>query len=146
MASWALIFSSSFLVETNRAGFTKVKQAAVIGTLSVHDEPGMFTQLFGEVFEYKKADTYFFSKHSTEGEREDTSIDVRFNDNFVFTEMIGFSLADLAPYFDSIRGAGAQLVERVVGETAEETKEILDEMAKQGQRFRNAVAPHSVQE
>ena len=47
---------------------------------------------------------------------------------------------------NSIRGAGAQLVERVVGESAEETKQILDEMAQQGQRFRNAVAPAPPQE
>ncbi len=42
---------------------------------------------------------------------------------------------------DAIRGAGAQLVERVVGETLEETKGILDEMARRSQRFLTAVAP-----
>ena len=60
-----LVFISGLHVETNRAGYTKVKQAAIAGTLSVHDEPGMFPQLFGEVFEYKKADTFFFSKYHT---------------------------------------------------------------------------------
>ncbi len=47
---------------------------------------------------------------------------------------------------DSIRGAGAQLVERVVGETAEETKSILDELARRGQRFLTAIAPAPPQE
>jgi len=75
-----LVFISGLLIETNRAGYTKVKQAAIVGTLSVHDEPGMFPQLFGEVFEYKKADTFFFSKYDTEGGSKDESIPVRFND------------------------------------------------------------------
>lgn len=33
------------------------------------------------------------------------NIDVRFNDCFVYPEMLGFSLRDMAPFFDSIRGA-----------------------------------------
>jgi|GEM_PF-1257680 len=42
---------------------------------------------------------------------------------------------------DDIRGAGAQLVERVVGTTVAETKTKLDDMARTGQRFLTAVAP-----
>lgn len=76
----ALVLTSGALIETNRAGYIKIKQAAVVGTLNVHDEPGMFPQLFGEVFEYKKADTFFFSKYETEGGSMDESIPVRFND------------------------------------------------------------------
>jgi hypothetical protein len=33
------------------------------------------------------------------------AIDVRFNDCFVYPEMIGFNLREMSPYFDSIRGA-----------------------------------------
>ncbi|MEW5959424.1 MAG: LysM domain-containing protein, partial [Chloroflexota bacterium] len=47
---------------------------------------------------------------------------------------------------DSIRGAGAQLVERVTGETIEQTKAILDELARRGQRFLTAIAPAPPQE
>lgn len=49
--------------------------------------------------------TRFWKEIYTAAHSVKESIDVRFNDNFVFTEMIGFNLRDLAPYFDSIRGA-----------------------------------------
>ncbi len=42
---------------------------------------------------------------------------------------------------DDIRGAGARLVERVVGPTVAETKTRLNEMARRGQRFLTAIAP-----
>jgi hypothetical protein len=44
-------------------------------------------------------------------------------------------------FLDDIRGAGAQLVERVGGSTVAETKNILDDMARSGQRFLTAIAP-----
>jgi LysM repeat protein len=47
---------------------------------------------------------------------------------------------------DTIRGAGAQLVERVVGNNVAQTKSMLDEMAQRGQRFLTAVAPAPPQE
>jgi hypothetical protein len=68
------------IIETNRAGFSKVKQTAIFGTMTVYQVPGTFWRLFGEVFEYKKADTYFFSKHKDEGGEIDRSVPVRFND------------------------------------------------------------------
>lgn len=80
LAIVAVVVGADQLVETNRAGFTKVKQAAVTGDMTVYQGSGMFVQLFGEVFEYKKADTYFFSKHKNEGGEIDRSIAVRFND------------------------------------------------------------------
>ena len=49
-------------------------------------------------------------------------------------------------FLDNVRGSGAQLVERVVGETPEETKKILDQLAQRGQRFLTAVAPAPPQE
>jgi hypothetical protein len=42
---------------------------------------------------------------------------------------------------DNIRGVGAVLVERVVGDTPEDTKAMLDEMAQRGQRFLTAIVP-----
>ena len=47
---------------------------------------------------------------------------------------------------DHIRSLGAVLVERVVGETSQETKTLLDNMARRGQRFLNAVSPIPPQE
>lgn len=47
---------------------------------------------------------------------------------------------------DAIRGAGAQLVERVAGDTLDATQAMLDEMARRGQRFLTAVAPAPPQE
>ncbi len=47
---------------------------------------------------------------------------------------------------DTIRGSGAQLVERVVGATLAETQKKLDDMAQRGQRFLTAVAPAPPQE
>jgi len=68
------------IVETNYAGFIKVKQAAITGELTVYTEPGMFWQLFGDITEYKIEDTLWFSKHRDEGGIVDESIPVRFND------------------------------------------------------------------
>jgi len=42
---------------------------------------------------------------------------------------------------DDIRGAGAILVERVIGDTADATKATLDDMVSRGQRFLSAVTP-----
>jgi hypothetical protein len=47
---------------------------------------------------------------------------------------------------DRFRGQGAQLVERVVGDTLEQTQSMLEEMASRGQRFLSAVAPIPPQE
>ena len=47
---------------------------------------------------------------------------------------------------DTIRGSGAQLVERVVSPTLAETQKKLDDMAQRGQRFLTAVAPAPPQE
>jgi len=56
--------------------------------------------------------------------------------------------ADQVPdsILDTMRGAGALLVERVVGENGETTKTMLNEMARRGQRFLTAIAPVPPQE
>ncbi|MDH3675454.1 MAG: LysM peptidoglycan-binding domain-containing protein, partial [Anaerolineae bacterium] len=46
-----------------------------------------------------------------------------------------------AELLDNMLGAGAILVERVVGDSPEDTKAILDEMVRRGQRFLSAVTP-----
>lgn len=47
---------------------------------------------------------------------------------------------------EAIRGAGAQLVERVAGPSVEETRSRLNEMAGSGRRFLTAIAPAPPQE
>jgi nucleoid-associated protein YgaU len=47
---------------------------------------------------------------------------------------------------DDMRGAGALLVERVIGDTPEATQAILDNLAQRSQRFLTTVAPAPPQE
>lgn len=73
---------SSYLVSTNKAGYYQIKQAAVTGTMSVHDEPGMYGKFFGIITTYQISDMNYFSKSDLEGgpgEAAET-IKVRFND------------------------------------------------------------------
>ena len=49
--------------------------------------------------------TRFWRDIYTAAHEARSNIDVRFNDCFVCPEMVGFNLRDMAPYFDSIRGA-----------------------------------------
>jgi len=73
------LFSSS-LFETNTAGFRQVKQAAVTGTLTCRLEPGMYTQMFGDIHTYKEASTFAFTTDGVEGARPIGSLPTRFND------------------------------------------------------------------
>lgn len=68
------------LVDTNSAGFYKVKQAAGTGKMTVITTPGVFLRLGGDVTTYKAADIIYFSKHDSEGGDKDDSIEARFND------------------------------------------------------------------
>jgi len=76
---------SKYLVETNNAGYIKIRQMPVTGTLDVYTDPGMFGQWFGEVTEYKQAGTYSFTDEALpEDQLEDSAVsaavEVRFND------------------------------------------------------------------
>lgn len=78
---FTLFVLSPMLVETNSSGYFTVKQAAGSGTMSVMTDPGMFWQMFGDIWRYKQSDIIHFSKH--EGEGSDDAITVRFNDGAV---------------------------------------------------------------
>ncbi|MDX1470231.1 MAG: SPFH domain-containing protein [Flavobacteriaceae bacterium] len=65
---------SSQIFETNSKGYYQIKQAAVSGEMTVINEPGMYTQLFGDIHTYKISDTFFFDG------REGQPISVRFQD------------------------------------------------------------------
>ncbi|TBR16736.1 hypothetical protein EPO15_18615 [bacterium] len=77
----ALAVLAPALVETNDAGYTKILQKPVVGTVTAYTNPGMFFQGFGDVYTYKASDIIYFSKHEGEGKNAaDESIEVRFND------------------------------------------------------------------
>lgn len=68
------------LVDTVDKGTYQIKQAAVTGTMSAKMTPGLWLQLFGDIEQWPKADTFFFTADSEEGAGHDQSIEVRFND------------------------------------------------------------------
>ena len=45
----------------------KIKQAAFVGTMSCHAEPGWFLQAFGDVYQYNKTGTFYFSSQKIDG-------------------------------------------------------------------------------
>jgi hypothetical protein len=78
-----LAATSGYLLETNRAGFYQVKQAAITGDLSVRINPGMYAQMFGRITTYKLSNIYYFSnEEGTEGDvsSQGKPVRVRFND------------------------------------------------------------------
>ena len=77
----ALAVLSPAIVETNDAGYAKILQKPIVGTVTAYMNPGMFVQGFGDVYTYKNSDIIYFSKHDGEGKNAtDESIEVRFND------------------------------------------------------------------
>lgn len=68
------------LVDTVDKGTYQIKQAAVTGTMSAKMTPGLWMQLFGDIEQWPKADTFFFTADAEEGAGHDQSIEVRFND------------------------------------------------------------------
>lgn len=75
------LFSWPMLVETNNAGFFKVRQMPVTGELTWYTTPGMFPQLWGKVTTYKEAGTYRFNdEEDTDVSINSPAIEVRFND------------------------------------------------------------------
>lgn len=78
-----LVFGLGGLVETNQAGYVKILQVPISGTMKVYQIPGMFMQLFGDVWEYKLAGTYRFStgdKSNRDDSAVSTPVEVRFSD------------------------------------------------------------------
>lgn len=73
----ALVISVMFasqIFETNDAGYVQVKQAAGTGTMSVRTAPGVYAQMFSNIYTYKISDTYDFNSAGQ-------GINVRFNDS-----------------------------------------------------------------
>lgn len=78
---FSLIFGSK-IFETNEKGFYQIKQAAVSGEMSARMTPGMYLQWFGDIQEWPKAATFFFTseKDAADDDNSDGSIEVTFMD------------------------------------------------------------------
>lgn len=70
------------IFETNQSGFYQVKQAAVTGEMSVINEPGTYSKMFGTINTYQVSDMYYFSKYDEDGGSgiDAAPVKVRFND------------------------------------------------------------------
>ena len=68
------------IVETNKAGYMQIKQAAITGELTCIMEPGMYGQFFGDIHTYSEAETFYFTADTETGERRNQSLPSRFND------------------------------------------------------------------
>ncbi len=55
-------------------------QSVFTGEITIHTTPGPAFQNFGNATHYKKSDQFWFSKNGDEGNKEDQSIKIRFND------------------------------------------------------------------
>jgi len=55
-------------------------QSAFTGSVTIYTTPGPVLQNFGTATHYKKSNQFWFSKHGDEGNKEDQSIKIRFND------------------------------------------------------------------
>ena len=71
------------LVETVNKGEYHVIQRPVTGKMEAKMEPGMYGQMFSNVYEWPKSETFFFTSDSEEGAAHDQSIEVRFVDGSV---------------------------------------------------------------
>lgn len=71
--------SAGKLVETNSAGYVQVKQAAITGTLTCQMQPGMYSQMFGDIFTYKEAESFSFTDADMDG-HSDVALVTQFND------------------------------------------------------------------
>lgn len=81
----ALVLLSTMgkLFETVDRGTYQIKQAAITGTMSAKMDPGIWTQMFGDIQVWPKAETFYFTADAEEGAGRDQSIEVRFADGSV---------------------------------------------------------------
>lgn len=82
VAVLGLVTFSSSILETNLAGRYQVKQAAVSGDMTVRNTPGVYGQMFGDIYTYQISDMNYFSKSTLDGGAGEHAapIGVRFND------------------------------------------------------------------
>jgi len=75
------IFMLGSIIETNKAGYFQVKQAAISGDMSVRFNAGTYWQWFGNINTYKNVATVGLGEnHIGEGSADIDAVDVIFND------------------------------------------------------------------
>ena len=74
------IFFSGKLVENVDNSEIVIIQSSFSGKISIYTTPGPVAQNFGIATHYKKSNQFWFSKKNDEGNTEDQSIKIRFND------------------------------------------------------------------
>jgi len=103
----------------------------------VHPKPGEHVVLLGDVNTYLQPTLKYIRRFTP---------DFTFFANVVtgrwaYVTVVATPAQVSDDLLDNIRGAGAILVERVIGDSADATKALLDDMANRGQRFLSAVVP-----
>jgi hypothetical protein len=73
---WKLIAGT---YDTVPKGYYQIKQTWIVGTVDAKMTPGFWLTV-GEVWNWPKAETFYFTSDKREGKPEDQSIEVRFND------------------------------------------------------------------
>lgn len=74
-----LIFSGKIVENVDNSEIVII-QSAFTGKITIYTTPGPVTQGFGTATHYKKSNQFWFSKKTDEGQNEDQSIKIRFND------------------------------------------------------------------
>lgn len=69
----ALIIMLPMMIENVDTTQYKIKQAAIVGTMTCHDTEGMFFQNLGKVVSYDKTGTFYFSEENIDGGEGDDS-------------------------------------------------------------------------
>lgn len=75
-----VIIMMGSILETNKAGYFQIKQAAITGEMTVKFEPGTYFQNLGTISTYKNVATVGIGKQEGEGSADIDAVDVIFND------------------------------------------------------------------
>lgn len=76
----ALVVMMGSIIETNKAGFFQIKQAAITGNMTIRFEPGTYFQNFGSITTYRNVATVGIGNQRGEGSADIPAVDVIFND------------------------------------------------------------------
>lgn len=132
----ALYALSGQIMQSNKSGYYQIKQAALTGSMSVHNTPGAYMQLFGEIHTYQISDMNYFSKHDEDGGTgvESDPIKVRFNDGgtALISGSIKFKLSQIEDNqfmlhqdFKSYNAVKQDLVRQVITESLMQTATLM---------------------
>ena len=112
------------------------------GSPQVDPKPGEHVLLIGDFENYVHGALQYIRRFAPDFTFATEEVGGR----WAYVSVIATSAQVSDEILDDIRSLGAILVERVIGETSEATKAMLDEMARRGQRFLTAITPLPPQE